>query len=111
MKIDFLQVFTTVPDRETADNLANELVFKSRLAACVQITGEIKSYYTWQNKECRTAEYFCIIKTTGKLFPRVEQKIKSLHPYQVPEIVAVPLAAVSDDYRQWMETVIHDKES
>lgn len=109
MKSDFIQVYTTTPDRETAEIIAKELVFKSRLAACVQISGEIESFFTWQSSDCRRTEYVCIIKTVSDCFERVEQKIKSLHPYKVPEIVAVPLTAVSSDYSAWYEAMIRNE--
>jgi periplasmic divalent cation tolerance protein len=96
-----LQVFTTVPDRATADRIAAELV-EGRFAACVQVLGPIDSTYRWQGKVERSGEWLCLAKTTEARFPDLERAIARSHPYDTPEIVAVPIVGGSERYLAWL---------
>ncbi len=98
---DCLQIVTTVEHREDAERIARTLI-EERLAACCQISGPVTSVYRWRGKIETTQEWRCTIKTRADLYPRVEQAIRRLHPYEVPEIVATPIAAGSDDYLKWV---------
>ncbi|MBI3978930.1 MAG: divalent-cation tolerance protein CutA [Chloroflexi bacterium] len=98
---DLVQVVTTTPDVETAEALADLLV-ERRLAACVQILGPIRSVYRWRGRTERTREWLCLIKSERRLFPAIEQVIKQHHPYEVPEIVALPAAAAARAYHDWV---------
>ena len=102
----YIQVFTTTARREEAERIARELV-EGRLAACVQIVGPITSTYRWQGKIETDEEWQCWAKTRGELFARVEEAIRRIHPYEVPEILAVPVVAGSAKYLAWLnaETV------
>lgn len=99
---EFIQVFTTVETREDADRMASEVVRK-RMAACAQILGPIRSLYWWKGKVEEAGEWLCVLKTRKDLFPRLEKEIKSLHRYDVPEIIALPIVAGSEAYLKWIE--------
>ena len=94
--------FTTTALREEAERIARELV-EARLAACVQIVGPITSTYRWQGRIETGEEWQCWAKTRGELFARVEEAIRRIHPYEVPEILAVPVVAGSASYLAWLD--------
>jgi periplasmic divalent cation tolerance protein len=97
----YLQVTTTTESRTHAQALARTIV-KARLAACVQVLGPIESTYWW-NDEVETAEeWMCLMKTTARRYPQLEQLIRSQHTYEVPEITASPIALGSDEYLEWI---------
>jgi len=98
----YIQVVTTTALREEAERIARELV-ETRLAACVQIVGPILSTYRWQGKIETSEEWQCWAKTRGELFSRVEEAIRHIHPYEVPEILAVPVIAGSANYLAWLD--------
>jgi periplasmic divalent cation tolerance protein len=100
---DAIQISTTTGDRATAERIAAELVDR-RLAACVQISGPITSTYRWQEKIETTEEWLCTIKTLAAKFSAVEAVICKLHPYDVPEILAVPVVAGSAAYLEWLRS-------
>jgi periplasmic divalent cation tolerance protein len=70
-------------------------------AACVQIVPEISSTYYWQGEVCVDSEYLLLIKTLASKYAVLETELRSLHPYDEPEIVAIPASAVSQSYLQW----------
>lgn len=98
---DFLQVQTTTPDRELALAIAGRLV-EARLAACVHVGGPVTSIYQWQGQTERAEEWVCTAKCRGEQFADVERLIAELHPYEVPEIIAVPIVAGSAAYLAWL---------
>jgi periplasmic divalent cation tolerance protein len=98
----YLQVFTTVEKREDADRIASSVVNK-RVAACVQIVGPIHSTYWWKGKVEESGEWLLMMKTRQDLFSSLEKEIKTLHPYEVPEIIALPIVAGSASYLQWID--------
>jgi periplasmic divalent cation tolerance protein len=98
---DYIQVMTTVEDRNDAEKIAKYLVEK-RLAACVQVLGPLSSYFHWQGKLDMANEYLCLIKSRNDLFHELETVIKDMHPYEVPEILAVPIEKGSIEYLEWM---------
>jgi periplasmic divalent cation tolerance protein len=100
---DYIQVVTTTEHREDADRIARTLV-EERLAACVQVTGPITSTYRWQGKIETAQEWQCRAKSRRNLYDRIEQTIRRLHPYDVPEVLAMPIMAGSADYLDWLET-------
>jgi periplasmic divalent cation tolerance protein len=95
-------VFTTTAKREDADRIAQSLV-EQRLAACVQIDGPITSWYRWQGALETAAEWRLSLKTRATHYDQVEQAIRKIHPYEQPEIVAVPITAGSAGYLTWIE--------
>jgi periplasmic divalent cation tolerance protein len=98
----FIQVSTTVDKRQDADRLA-ELAVKQRLAACVQVIGPIRSTYWWQGKIEDGEEWLCLMKTGRDLYEALEKAIKSIHPYDEPEIIALPIVDGSEGYLHWIK--------
>ena len=104
---DILLVFTNLPDGPSAEKLARHLV-ESRVAACVSQLAPCISTYRWKKNIETSTEVPLLIKTTQAAYPRLEQLIQEAHPYELPEIIAVPLAAGLPSYLDWVysETVI-----
>ncbi len=98
---DALVVLVTVPNAETADKLGEALVGE-RLAACVNVVGGVRSVYRWQGAVERDAELLCVCKTTRAAFERLRARIVELHPYEVPEVIALPIAAGNAPYLAWI---------
>ncbi len=99
---DYIQAVTTAPTRDDAENIARALV-NERLAACVQMVGPIISTYHWEGKVETNEEWQCIIKTRRELFGQIVATIRKIHPYSVPEILALPLLAADEAYQQWID--------
>lgn len=98
---DFVVVMTTCPTAEVAETIGRRLV-EAHLAACVQVLPAGKSFYTWQGQMETAAECLLLIKTRRALCAAVEQAVKDWHPYELPEIVAVPMVGGSTDYLVWL---------
>lgn len=98
---ELIIVYTTVPDSATADVVAQDLV-SQRLAACVQISSPIQSHYVWKGTAKRDQEYRLSVKTRGALFNQVAEAIEKHHPYEVPEILSVPVVQCSSAYKEWL---------
>jgi periplasmic divalent cation tolerance protein len=96
-----IAVFVTAPREEEASAIAKAIV-ESKLAACVNIIKNIRSIYRWQGAIEDDAEVLMIIKTQRKLFKGLSEKVKELHSYSVPEIIALPIVEGSKDYIQWI---------
>jgi periplasmic divalent cation tolerance protein len=101
----YIQVVTTTEKKEDAEQIAACLVEK-RLAACVQITGPVTSHYRWKGKIEKAQEWQCWIKSEETLYKEIEKAIKSVHPYEVPEIIAMPILTGSRDYLEWLESEV-----
>jgi len=98
---DFVVVFITAPSAEVAANLAKTLVTE-KLVACVNILPGLRSIYTWEGKVCDEEEVLCVLKTRHELFSALRDRVIALHPYQVPEIIALPLVDGSAPYLAWL---------
>lgn len=96
-----LLVLTNLPDREAAEKLAASLI-EARVAACVNILAPCRSVYRWQGEVERAEEHPMLIKTTAARYPALELAIRAGHPYELPEIIAVPLAAGFPAYLDWV---------
>ena len=94
-------VLTTLPDQAQAEALARELL-TARLAACVQIGAIVQSLYHWRGQIETASEIPLAIKTRAGLYPRVEETIRRRHPYELPEIVAVPISCGLSAYLDWI---------
>jgi periplasmic divalent cation tolerance protein len=105
---DFIQVITTVERQEDAEKIARSLV-EGCLAACVQVLGPVTSTYHWQGSIQSSREWICLIKTRADLCTQIEEAIRKIHPYEVPEILAVPILAGSKSYLEWMEKEVRGK--
>jgi periplasmic divalent cation tolerance protein len=102
-----IQVSTTTATKEDAQRIAAALV-ERRLAACVQVGGPITSCYRWQGSVETADEWLCTIKTTRETYEQVERAIRQLHPYDEPEIIALPIVAGSAGYLQWLDRQVGD---
>src|SRR5689334_21457094 len=100
---DILQVTVAVPSQEGAQQIAKELI-SQRLAASVWISAPHTSIYWWKGQAEQAQEWALTIKTRQARYAQVEQVIKVLHPYEVPGILAVPVATGSQDYLEWVRT-------
>lgn len=100
--ISALVVLSTCPDEATAERIANALV-SERLAACVNRLAGVVSTYRWKGEVQRDSEQLLIIKTTRERFDALRARIVALHPYELPEVVAVDIAAGLDRYLAWID--------
>lgn len=98
---DAIVVLMTAGSREEAARLADMLV-GSHLAACVQIMPEMESIYRWEGQIRRDPETLLLVKTVSANFGAIESAVRSLHTYQTPEIIALPVTNVSAPYLQWL---------
>jgi periplasmic divalent cation tolerance protein len=103
MKPNVLLVFCTCPNGETADLLAKALV-KERLAACINQVPGLTSVYLWQDKIERDKETLLLIKTTDSRFDALCARLRELHPYDLPEIIATPATRGLPEYLRWVCT-------
>lgn len=97
-----LLVLSTCPGSITAKQIANAVV-SSNLAACVQTITGVHSVFRWLNRTDSADEYLLLIKTTAVNYQALEEKIRSMHPYEIPEIIAIPIAAGFDQYLDWID--------
>lgn len=104
-----LLVLTNLPDAASAQALATLLV-EGRLAACVNILAPARSVYRWQDRVETTEEIPLLIKTSAARYEVLEAAIKASHPYELPEIVAIPLAQGLPPYLAWIEAETAAKE-
>lgn len=95
-------VFVTAESKKAAQAIASALV-KERLAACATVIGVVESIYRWQGKVACSRESMLIIKTTARRYATLEQRIKTLHRYDVPEIIALPIVKGSESYLKWIK--------
>lgn len=103
MKLNkYILVLTTVPNKEVGRNIAKTLV-EDRLAACVTISAACESHYWWQGKICEEPEYILFVKTKDILLRELKEKILKLHPYQVPEVIALPILRGHSKYLDWID--------
>ncbi|WP_376694990.1 divalent-cation tolerance protein CutA [Wenzhouxiangella sp. EGI_FJ10305] len=101
MSDDICLVLTTCPDRETAERLSAMLV-EQRLAACVSAGSEVISTYPWQGRVERESEIPLTIKTTRARVSALKHELVAQHPYDVPELLVVPVSDGLDEYTQWI---------
>jgi len=99
---DVVQIVTTVEKKEDAVRLAEHLL-RARLAACVQIVGPLESRYWWQGSLESATEYQCVIKSRKVFADKVKERIMEEHPYQVPEILVLPVLDVAEAYGRWLQ--------
>ncbi len=100
------QVTTTWPDQTGADHAAGSLVAE-RLAACAQVQGPLVSTFLWKGSIERGQEWYCHFKTTMDRLPALQHRIQELHPYEVPEIIALPILGGSPAYLEWIRREVN----
>ncbi len=94
-------VLISCPDRKTADSIS-KLLLSDRLAACTSAIPGVRSRYWWKGRLESADEVLLLAKTTAERFPAVEKAVKKAHPYELPEIIALPIARGSRDYLEWI---------
>jgi periplasmic divalent cation tolerance protein len=94
-------VYVTAPDRACAETLAESLV-RERLCACANLLGPIRSVYRWKGRVERGREVALVLKTTRAAFPRLRARLRKLHPYETPCIVALPIAGGDPGFLAWI---------
>ena len=100
MTVELIEVTTTCDSKSLAQQIAVQLV-ERRLAACVQISGPVESHYRWHGQVETSQEWKCVCKTTPLHYDQVQATIEELHPYDVPEIIAVEVFKASAAYLAW----------
>ena len=98
---EFIVVYVTAGSSTEGERLARALV-EERLAACVNRIAPVHSFYRWEGKLEQSEEQLLIIKTQRRLFAALEKRVRELHSYAVPEIVALPIIDGSQDYLRWL---------
>lgn len=101
--METLLVLTNLPDRAAAERLADVLVAQ-KLAACVNILAPCRSIYRWKDAVQHDEEHPVLVKTTAERYSALEAAIRAAHPYELPEIVAVPIVRGLPAYLQWVES-------
>lgn len=101
-EMEAILVLTTVPGRSEAEEISSTLV-ELRLAACVTFTSACRSTFWWQGEISQEEEFILFIKTKSSLYEALEKKIKEIHPYDVPEIIALTLSKGFSGYLTWLE--------
>lgn len=102
MRQNYQIIFCTCPDQQSATKLAH-LLINQNLAACVNLLPGLTSVYRWQNKIETADEYLLLIKTRSDFYSSIAELIKSHHPYELPEIIAVTVDNGAPDYLQWID--------
>lgn len=98
---DSLIVFCTCDSQQQASRISEALVGE-RLAACVNVLPRVESVYRWQGNVEKAEEILLLIKTSNERFPLLESRIKELHSYDTPEVIAIPIAHASEKYLSWL---------
>ncbi len=106
---DFIQVVTTTDTEEAAKQLAGAVVEK-RLAACAQLIGPITSVYWWKGEIQENQEWLVVLKSSRALFGDLQAAVTALHPYDVPEILAIPIADGDQTYLDWLNRELRDSQ-
>jgi periplasmic divalent cation tolerance protein len=102
--VSVLVVFSAFPSPEVAAEVARTLVTE-RLCACANLVPAVRSIYAWEGKLCDETETLAIMKTTTERLDALVARLRALHPYEVPEIVAVPVAGGHADYLAWVSSI------
>ena len=95
-------VLVTVGSEQEAETIATALL-EERLAACVNVTSPVRSLYRWEGRIADDREWQMVIKTQARLFEALAARIRALHSYDVPEIIALPVLAGTTDYVDWIQ--------
>jgi periplasmic divalent cation tolerance protein len=103
MPTQYQIILCTCPDQDTAEKLARMLV-SDRLAACVNILPGLSSIYRWQGQIASAQEYLLLIKANKSNYQAIETSIKTHHPYELPEIIAVPIENGLPEYLHWIDS-------
>lgn len=103
-------ILNTCPDSDTAESIATLLVDRA-LAACVNILPEVRSVYQWQGERHCDTEVLLLIKASASAYQDIEATIRENHPYQLPEIIAIPIDTGLPEYLAWIQQQSHARET
>ena len=103
--INYIIIFVTAKDVKQAQKIADGLL-KDKLVACANVVAGVKSLFWWQGKVDTAKEALLILKTKKSLFKKVAAKVKALHSYETPEIIALPIVGGSGDYLKWINASV-----
>ena len=106
--VTHLIVLNTCPGSISAKKIAQELIAE-KLAACVNVVPGVQSWFRWLNKVDNANEHMLVIKTTTDAYAALEKRIKALHPYELPEIIAVPIHTGLAEYLDWISNSIENE--
>jgi len=98
----------TFPTAESANNMATKLV-QEKLVACAQVCGTVQSVYTWKGVSETSTETLLLAKTVLSLFERVTSAVRADHPYECPQIVALPIVTANADYLDWLSEQLREE--
>ena len=101
----FIIVMVTTANKQEAENIAQNLL-EARLIACANILGPISSHFHWEGKIERAEEYLLLMKSRSELFKTLAEKVRFIHSYEVPEVIAVPIVNGSAAYLNWLGSVL-----
>jgi periplasmic divalent cation tolerance protein len=104
---DSIVILVTAGSETEAEKIARALV-EEQLAACVNILSPIRSIYRWQGQVADDREWLLLIKTRAERFAEVESRVKALHSYQVPEVIALPIVAGAKGYLRWLRESVSE---
>lgn len=103
-------ILCTVDSAELGDRIAAAIV-EAREAACVNIISGVRSVYCWEGQLCRDAEVLLIIKSVAEKFEAVRVRLRQMHTYQVPEVIAIPLTTGDADYLKWLRAGLNEHDA
>jgi len=103
MKISYIVILITAKDKKEASKIARGLL-EAKLIACANIVDGVESLFWWQGRIDSSKEVLLVLKTKQNLFKKVTAKVKSLHSFQIPEIIALPIIKGSEEYLNWLNT-------
>ena len=99
--MDIIVIYCTVPDKKAAKEITKVLL-KHKLAACVSMIENVKSTFSWDGEICEEKEILLMIKTRRANYGKIKLFIEEVHPYNVPEVIALPIVDCSEDYLKWL---------
>lgn len=99
--MDIVVINCTVPSKKIAQDIAKVLL-KHKLAACVSMMENVHSMFSWEGELCKEKEVLIMIKTRRANYGKVKLVIEDMHPYEVPEIIALPIVDCSENYLKWI---------
>ena len=104
---DLIQIQCTVPSQEVGKAIAKNLI-EEKLCACVNLLPLVTSFYIYEGEYCEEDESLLLIKTDESHYKAVEHALLELHPYELPEVIALPITQVSADYEQWTKVTLQN---
>ena len=99
--MDIIVIYCTVPNKKLAKSIT-KIIMRHKLAACVSMVDRVQSVFSWDGEICEEKEIMMMIKTRRTNYGKVKLVIEDMHPYSIPEIIALPIVDCSEDYLKWL---------